>query len=61
MRFSEKYFCRVDADGLVRAGVSPVGFGVTPKQVSRKLRDSETPSPTRETRALPRHLLTAPN
>ncbi|OLD71841.1 MAG: hypothetical protein AUF68_08810 [Verrucomicrobia bacterium 13_1_20CM_54_28] len=44
--------------------VSRVGFGVAPKQAflkmtsgssenARKVRDGETPSPTRETRALP--------
>src|SRR2546423_15261998 len=38
---------------LGSARVSRVGFGVSPKQASRKVRDSETPSPSRETRALP--------
>ena len=36
------------------ARVSRVGFGVSPKQSFWKVRDGETPSPTRETRALPR-------
>src|SRR2546423_1473279 len=34
--------------------VSRVGFGVSPKQAFRKVREPETASPTRETRALPR-------
>jgi hypothetical protein len=35
------------------ARVSRAGFGVSPKQSSRKVCDDETSSPTRETRALP--------
>ncbi len=41
------------------ARVPRVGFGVSPKQsfpddpIPRKVRESETPKPTRETRALP--------
>src|SRR2546423_8130913 len=34
--------------------VSRVGFGVSPKQAFLKVREPETASPTRETRALPR-------
>src|SRR5438874_10491649 len=51
---------------LGSARVSRVGFGVSPKQAflttsptcsrdENKVRDSETPLPTRETRALPRN------
>jgi hypothetical protein len=36
------------------ARVSRVGFGVSPKQSSRKVREPGTASPARETRALPR-------
>jgi hypothetical protein len=39
---------------LGSARVSRVGFGVSPKQASRKVREPETASPARETRALPR-------
>src|SRR5437762_2820987 len=48
--------------GLGSARVSRVGFGVSPKQAffacpaRRKVRDGETPSPTRETRALPEEI-----
>ena len=35
------------------ARVSRVGLGVSPKQSYEKIREGETPSPTRETRALP--------
>jgi S1-C subfamily serine protease len=48
---------------LGSARVSRAGFGVSPKRTSRrwriregKVRDGETPSPARETRALPRRL-----
>jgi hypothetical protein len=40
---------------LGSARVSRVGFGVSPKQsFEKKVGDGETPSPTREARALPR-------
>ena len=35
------------------ARVSRAGFGVSPKQSLRKVREDETSSPARETRALP--------
>src|SRR5207248_699153 len=38
---------------LGSARVSRAGFGVTPKQSFREVRDDETSSPTRKTRALP--------
>ena len=38
---------------LGSARVSRAGFGVSPKQSFLKVRESGTPSPTRETRALP--------
>ena len=54
-----------NANSLGSARVSRAGFGVSPKQsllflvCKRKARDGETPSPTRETRALPRVCLHA--
>ncbi len=50
----------IGSETLGSARVSRVGFGVSPKRTSlrrrireRKVRDGETPSPARETRALP--------
>jgi hypothetical protein len=51
---------RVMVPALGSAGVSPVGDGVPAIADFPKDRFGETPKPTRETRALPRHLLSTP-
>jgi len=43
----------VTSELLGNALVSRAGFGVSPKQSFQRVRDGETQSPTRETRALP--------
>jgi hypothetical protein len=57
MRPNEPLILRVARAALGSAGVSPVGDGVLAVADSLKACFGETPKPTRETRALPRHLI----
>src|SRR5207249_2225714 len=55
-RRRERQRHRKNSEPMVSPGsarVSRAGFGVSPKQSFDKIREGETPSPTRETRALP--------
>jgi hypothetical protein len=57
MKPNERTVLRVAGTALGSAGVSPVGDGVLAVADFLKACFGETPKPTRETRALPRHLI----
>ncbi len=56
MRPNERIILRAAGSALGSAGVSPVGDGVPAVVNFPKDCFGETPKPTRETHALPRHL-----